>query len=62
MGVFLALNCSYNYLILVLAAINSAQGVKTLIILFLEVFKSPIAALLTTIFLGIVVQALDNFG
>ena len=60
-GVFLALINFCSYLILVLAAISSASGVKTVIILFLEVFKSPVADLLATVFLGIVVQLLGNF-
>ena len=63
-GVFLALSNFYNYLILVLADISSAWGVKIVIIL-LEVFKGPAAALLATlpaiIFFSTVVQVLDNF-
>ena len=61
-GVFLALSSFCSYLILVLAAISSALGVKTVIILSLEVFKGPIANLLAVVFLGIVVQLLGNFG
>ena len=61
-GVSLALNSSYSYLILVLAAINFALRIKTVIILFLEVFKGPTADLLAAVFLGIVVQLLGNFG
>jgi hypothetical protein len=61
-GVFLALNSSYSYLILVLAAVSSAQGVKMVIILSLELFKGPAAILLAAVFLGIVVRALGNFG
>ena len=48
--VFLALNNSRSYLILVLAAINSASEIKTIIILLLKVFKGPTAALLTAVF------------
>ena len=58
--VFLALSSSYSYLILVLTAINSALGVKTVIILSLEVFKGPVANLLAVVFYGIVVQLLGN--
>ena len=54
-GVFLALSSSCSYLILALAAISSALGVKTVIILSLEVFKDPIADLLAVVFLSIVV-------
>ena len=61
-GVFLALNSSCSYLILVLAAISSALGVKTVIVLSLEVFKGPAADLLAVVFLGIVVRLLGNFG
>ena len=53
--VFLALSSFYSYLILVLAAISSALGVKTVIVLSLEVFKGPIANLLAAVFLSIVV-------
>jgi len=54
-GVSLALSSSRNYLILVLAAISSAWGVKIVIILLSEVFKGPTADLLAAIFLGMVV-------
>ena len=54
-GVFLALNSSYSYLISILAAISSAWGVKILIVLSLEAFKGPVAALLAIIFFSIVV-------
>ena len=60
-GVFLALNSSYSCLILVLTTISSALGVKTVIVLSLEVFKGPAADLLAIVFLGIVVQLLGNF-
>ena len=60
-GVFLALNSFCSYLISALAAISSALGVKTVIVLSSEVFKGPVADLLATVFLGIVVQLLGNF-
>ena len=53
---------SRSRLILVLAAANSAWGVKTLIISLSKAFASPIAALPTTIFYGIVVGVLSNSG
>ena len=53
--VSLALSSSYSYLILVLVAASFAQGVKILIVLSLEVFEGPAAALIAAIFFGIVV-------
>ena len=61
-GVFLVLSNSRSYLILVLAIISSAQGVKTLIISLSEAFAGPIATLPTTVFYGIVVGVLGNSG
>jgi len=58
----LVLSSSYSRLILVLAAISSTWGVKILIISLSKVFAGPIAALPTTIFYGIVVGVLGNFG
>ena len=52
--VSLALNSSYSYLILVLTAISSALRVKTVIILFLKVYKGLIANLLAAVFFSIV--------
>ena len=59
-GVFLTLSSSRSYLILVLATVGSAWGVKIVIISLLEVFKGPTAALLATVFLSIVVRVLSN--
>ena len=61
-GVFLVLSSSYNRLILALAAISSAWGVKTLIISLFEAFAGPIAALPATIFYSMVVGVLGNSG
>ena len=58
---FLVLSSSYNNLILALAAISSAWGVKTLIISLSKAFAGPIAALPTTVFYSIVVRVLGNF-
>ena len=60
-GVSLALSSSRSFLILVLAAISSAWGFKILTVLLSKVFKGPIATLLATIFLNIVVGVLNNF-
>ncbi len=57
----LALSSFYSHLILALAAISSSWGVKTVIVLLLEVFKGPAAALLATVFLGIIMVILYNF-
>jgi hypothetical protein len=54
-GVSLALSSSRSYLISALAAVSSASGVKTVIVLSLEVFKGPMAALLAAVFLGMVI-------
>ena len=58
----LVLSSSYSSLILVLAAISSAWGVKILIISLSEAFTGPIAALPTTMFYSIVVGVLGNSG
>ena len=59
---FLVLSNSYSRLILVLAIISSAEGVKILIISLSKAFAGPIAALPTTVFRGIVVGVLGNSG
>ena len=59
--VSLVLSSSYSRLILVLAAASSAQGVKIVTILLLEVFKGLTATLPATIVLSIVVGVLGNF-
>jgi len=61
-GVFLALSSFYNCLILALAAVSFAWGVKTLIVFLSEVFAGLAAALPVTVFCGIVVRVLGNFG
>ena len=53
---------SRSRLILVLAAANSAWGVKTLIISLSKAFADPIAALPTTIFCNIIAGLLGNSG
>ena len=53
---------SRSRLILVLAAANSAWGVKTLIISLSEAFIGPIATLPTTVFYSIVVEIFSNSG
>ena len=58
----LVLSSSYSRLILVLAAISSAKGVKTLISSSSKVFTGPIATLPTAIFYSIVVGVLGNSG
>ena len=61
-GVSLVLSSPYSYLISVLAAIRSAQGVKTLIVSLSKAFVGPIATLSTTVFYSIVVEILGNSG
>ena len=60
-GVFLASSSSHSHLISALVAINSAWGVKTLIVSLSKVFAGPTAAL-PTIFRSIVVEVLGNSG
>jgi hypothetical protein len=50
----LVLSSSYSRLILALAAISSAYGVKILIISLSKAFAGPTATLPTTVFCGIV--------
>ena len=57
----LVLSSSYSRLILVLAAVSSTWGVKTLIVSLFKAFAGPIAALPTTVFRGMVVGVLSNF-
>ena len=52
--VSLALSSFYSHLILALAAISFAWGVKTLIVFLSEVFVGPAAALPVTVFYGMV--------
>ena len=59
---FLVLSSSRNHLILALAAISFAWGVKTLIISLSEAFTGPIAALPTAVFYSMVVRVLGNSG
>ena len=59
---FLVLSSSRNCLILALAAISSAWGVKILIISLSKAFVGPIAALPTTMFYSMVVRVLGNSG
>ena len=54
--VSLALSGSYNYLISALAAANSAQGFKTMIVSLSKVLEGPARALLATMFQGIVAK------
>ena len=61
-GVFLVLSSSYSRLILVLAIISSAQGVKTLIISLFKVFVGPIATLPIAVFYSMVVRVLGKSG
>ena len=58
----LVLSSSYSRLILVLAAISSNWGVKTLIVSLSKVFVGFTAALPTAVFYSIVVGVLGNFG
>jgi hypothetical protein len=58
----LVLSSSRSRLILVLAAVSSAWGVKILIVFLSEVFIGPIAALPAAIFYIIVVGVLGNSG
>ena len=58
----LVLSSSYSRLILVLAVVSSAWGIKILIISLFEAFAGPIATLPTTIFYSIVVGVLGNSG
>ena len=53
-GVSLALSSSCNYLILALAAVRSAWGFKTVIILLSKVLEGLAGALLAAVFWGIV--------
>ena len=59
-GVFLALSSLCSCLILALAVVSSAWGVKTLIISLSEVFVGPAVALPAAVFCGIVVGVLGN--
>jgi hypothetical protein len=59
--VSLVLSSSRSHLILALATISSAWGVKTLIISSSKVFEGPTAALPAAVFLSMVVGALGNF-
>ena len=61
-GVFLVSSCSHSRLILVLAAVSSAWGVKTLIISLSKAFAGPTVALPAAVFRGIVVGVLGNSG
>ena len=51
----LASSSSHSHSILVLAAVSSFWGVKTVIISLLDIFKGPTVALPAAVFLGIVV-------
>ena len=59
-GVFLVLSSSYSRLILVLAVISSAWGVKTLIISLSKAFTGPAVTLPIAVFYSIVVGVLGN--
>ena len=61
-GVSLALSSSCNYLILALAAIRSAWGFKTVIVLLSKVLEGPVGALLAAIFRGIVTGVVVILG
>ena len=56
----LVLSNPYSRLILVLAIVSSAYGVKILLIYLSKAFMGLIATLPTTIFYSIVVGVLDN--
>ena len=60
--VSLALSSSYNHLILVLAAIRSAWGFKTVIVSLSKVLEGPAGALLATVFWGIVAGVVVILG
>ena len=53
-GVSLASSSSCNHLILALAAVSSAWGFKAVAVSLSKVFAGPVAALLATVFWGIV--------
>ena len=59
---FLVLSSSRNHLILALAAISSAWGVKILIISLSKAFTGPTIALPATMFYSIVVGGVRNSG
>jgi len=58
--VSLALSSSYSCLILALAAVSFAWGVKTLIVFLSKVFAGPAATLPAAVFCGMVVGVLGN--
>ena len=58
---FLVLNSSYSYLILVLAAVGFTWRVKIVTVSLLKVLKCFITTLLAIIFLSTVVRVLGNF-
>ena len=59
-GVSLALSSFYSCLILALAAVSFAWGVKMLIVSLFKVFAGPAVALPAAVFYGIVVGVLGN--
>ena len=61
-GVSLALSSSYNYLILVLTTVSSAQGFKTITVSLSKVLEGPVADLLAIVFYGMVIGVLGNSG